>query len=187
MGLGDVQLRVEPGDGIRGHRGAAVGVHGTWLDAAVDGDGVLDEFLRQGAGLGLPDLPVNDLARVDVEDDIQQVPDSPRESWPIRRCGMSMPPSRGALVFALPTSMNTGRQRPAWCRRSWQRRGSPPPSAHPLPVIRCRPMTSYPGRSRTRTACSVPVFLTGAESLGSGRQVQWSAEPIACDGPQGRH
>ena len=44
-----------------------------------------------------------------------------------------------------------------------------------------------PGRSRTRTACSVPVFLTGAESLGSGRQVQWSAEPIACDGPQGRH
>ena len=32
-------------------------------------------------------------------------------------------------------------------------------------------MTSYPGRSRTRTACSVPVFLAGAESLGSGRRV----------------
>ncbi len=32
-------------------------------------------------------------------------------------------------------------------------------------------MTSYPGRSRTRTACSIPVFLAGAESLGSGRRV----------------
>jgi hypothetical protein len=34
--------------------------------------------------------------------------------------------------------------------------GLPPPSAHPLPVIRCRPMTSYSVRSRTRTCLLSP-------------------------------
>jgi hypothetical protein len=46
-----------------------------------------------------------------------------RYSVTMLRYGMSMPPSKGRLASALPTSMNTGRQRPAWYRRSWQRQG----------------------------------------------------------------
>jgi GrpB-like predicted nucleotidyltransferase (UPF0157 family) len=41
----------------------------------------------------------------------------------MRRCGTSTPRSKGRLASALPTSMNTDRLRPAWCKRSWQRRG----------------------------------------------------------------
>src|ERR1700722_10826641 len=84
MGLGDVQLRVEPGYGITGHRGAAVGVDSFRLDAAIGRDGVLDELPGKDPGLGRPDFPVDYLSRVNVDYHVEQVPVSAAGAFQLR-------------------------------------------------------------------------------------------------------
>jgi len=84
MGLGDVQLRVEPGNGITGHRGAAVGVDGFRLDAVIGCDGVLDELPGEDPGLGRPDFPVDCLSRVNVDYHVEQVPVSAAGAFQLR-------------------------------------------------------------------------------------------------------
>jgi hypothetical protein len=59
MRLCDVQLRVESGDGIAGHRGTAVGMYRFWHDAVIGRDGVLDEFSCEQPRLRGPYFPVN--------------------------------------------------------------------------------------------------------------------------------
>jgi hypothetical protein len=76
MRLIDTQEREQAGDGVRGHRRAAVGVDGARRDGVVGGDGVLDEFFGQDAVLGGPDLPMNDFAGEDINDDVQQIVDA---------------------------------------------------------------------------------------------------------------
>ena len=75
MRLIDAEQGEQAGDGIGCHRGAAVGVDGEGRDPAVGFDGTGDEFFRQGAGLGGPDFPADDLAGEDVQDGVQLIPD----------------------------------------------------------------------------------------------------------------
>ena len=74
MGLVDAQARVKAGNGITRHRGAAVGVDRLRRNSPVRLDGVLDELSGQYPGLRRPRLPVNHLARENVEDDVQVEP-----------------------------------------------------------------------------------------------------------------
>jgi hypothetical protein len=78
VALGDAEVEVElrrrPGD----HRRAAVGVRGELLgDDALVPATRRDELLRGGCGLALGDLPADDVAAEDVEDDLQRVVRAP--------------------------------------------------------------------------------------------------------------
>src|SRR5450756_492367 len=84
VGLVDAEPRVQAGDGITRHGGAAVGVDRLRHYSSVGLDGVLDEFFREDAVLGGPGLPLNDFTGVDVDDDVQQVPYSAGGSFHFR-------------------------------------------------------------------------------------------------------
>jgi hypothetical protein len=78
VGSGDAEVDEELGDGLGGHRGAAVGVQGELV--AVDAlavEGVGDERFGELTGLGCGDGPGDDVAGVDVDDHEQLVVDAP--------------------------------------------------------------------------------------------------------------
>jgi hypothetical protein len=75
---GDAEIDEELGDGLGGHRGAAVGVDGELVAVdALAGERVGDEGFGEFAGLGRRHHPAHHVAAEDVDDHEQLVVDAP--------------------------------------------------------------------------------------------------------------
>ena len=72
VGLGDVEVDEERGDGLRSHAGAAIGMEreGPGRDVFFL-QGIGDELLGEFGGLPMSDQPTDDIAAVDVEDHVE--------------------------------------------------------------------------------------------------------------------
>ena len=70
--LGDAEIGQEKGDGLGGHRGAAIGVDGqlTGLDVLLRA-GVLDESSGELRALARRHHPAGDIAAEDIQDDVE--------------------------------------------------------------------------------------------------------------------
>jgi len=72
VGLGDLQIDQQRGDGLRAHAGAAIGVQRQGVRGdVVLGDGVGDQLLGELGGLARSDRPADDVAAEDVEDHVE--------------------------------------------------------------------------------------------------------------------
>ncbi len=71
MRLEDIQVRQQRGHRLRGHRGAAIGVH--HQRHLVGGEHLGDELTRQFTGLAGMDLAADNVARVDVDHHVRVV------------------------------------------------------------------------------------------------------------------
>src|ERR1700761_7591018 len=71
MRLGDPQVREKVGDRLGGHGGPVVGVHVARPGSSVCLHGVLDELSREVSVLSRVDFPVNGLAGIYVDHDVQ--------------------------------------------------------------------------------------------------------------------
>ena len=72
VGLGDVEVDEQRGDGLRSHAGAAIGMkrQRPWRDVFFV-HGISDELLGEFGGLSMSDQPADDIPAVDVEDYVE--------------------------------------------------------------------------------------------------------------------
>ena len=72
VGLGDIEVDEERGDGLRSHAGATIGMEREGPGSNVFFlQGIGDELLGEFLGLPMSDEPTDDVAAVDVEDHVE--------------------------------------------------------------------------------------------------------------------